>query len=56
MGLYFNVCYYKEKRKVLIIESRVVLVYKFFVNCINKDIKFFLFFFVFGEKVSMLNI
>lgn len=53
MGLYPNVCYHKEKRKVLTTESRAALVHKSSVNCTNKDIKFPSPFFVFGEKVSI---
>lgn len=51
MGLYPNVCYHKEKRKVLTTESRAALVHKSSVNCTNKDIKFPSPFFVFGEKI-----
>lgn len=56
MGLYPNVCYHKEKRKVLTTESRAALVHKSSVNCTNKDIKFPSPFFVFGEKVGTCNI
>ncbi|XP_062619292.1 ATP-dependent RNA helicase A-like isoform X2 [Saccostrea cucullata] len=51
MGLYPNVCYHKEKRKVLTTESRAALVHKSSVNCSNKDVKFPSPFFVFGEKI-----
>lgn len=51
MGLYPNVCYHKEKRKVLTLESKAALVHKSSVNCSNQEIKFPSPFFVFGEKV-----
>ena len=52
MGLYPNVCYHKEKRKVLTTESKAALVHKSSVNCSNREIHFESPFFVFGEKVS----
>ena len=51
MGLYPNVCYHKDKRKVLTMESRSALVHKSSVNCSNRECKFQSPFFVFGEKV-----
>ncbi|XP_076801583.1 ATP-dependent RNA helicase A-like isoform X1 [Clavelina lepadiformis] len=52
IGLYPNVCIYKEKRKV-ICESRPALIHKQSVNCPfgNKDCIFPMPFFVFGEKI-----
>ena len=60
MGLYPNVCYHKEKRKVLTTESKAALVHKSSVNCSNREIHFPSPFFIFGEKVrcpanSLLN-
>ena len=52
LGLYPNVCYHKEKRKVLTVESKAALVHKSSVNCSNYEIKFPSPFFIFGEKVS----
>lgn len=52
MGLYPNVCYHKEKRKVLTTEGKAALVHKSSVNCSNMPVKFPSPFFVFGEKVS----
>ena len=51
LGMYPNVCFHKEKRKVLTTESKAALVHKSSVNCNNRDIKFPSPFFVFGEKV-----
>ncbi|XP_071097710.1 ATP-dependent RNA helicase A-like [Haliotis cracherodii] len=51
MGLYPNVCYHKEKRKVLTTESRAALVHKSSVNCSNFEVKFPSPFFIFGEKI-----
>lgn len=51
MGLYPNVCYHKEKRKVLTMESKAALIHKTSVNCNNQDQKFPYPFFVFGEKI-----
>jgi ATP-dependent RNA helicase A len=55
VGLYPNVCYHKEKRKVLTLESKMALVHKQSVNCNfnnSEDTKFPSPFFVFGEKVG----
>ena len=52
MGLYPNVCYHKEKRKVLTTESKAALIHKTSVNCSNFEQTFPFPFFVFGEKVS----
>ncbi|ESO96009.1 hypothetical protein LOTGIDRAFT_116243 [Lottia gigantea] len=51
MGLYPNVCYHKEKRKVLTQESKAALVHKSSVNCSNQEIKFPSPYFIFGEKI-----
>lgn len=50
-GLYPNVCYHKEKRKVLTTESKAALIHKTSVNCSNFEQKFPYPFFVFGEKI-----
>ncbi len=52
LGLYPNVCFHKEKRRVLTTESKAALVHKSSVNCSNREINFMSPFFVFGEKVS----
>ena len=54
MGLYPNVCFHKEKRKVLTLESKAALVHKSSVNCSNQEINFPSPFFVFGEKVGLI--
>lgn len=51
MGLYPNVCFHKEKRKVLTYDSKMALVHKSSVNCNNRECRFKSPFFVFGEKV-----
>lgn len=51
MGHYPNICYHKEKRKVLTTDSRAALIHKTSVNCTNLPAKFPSPFFVFGEKV-----
>ncbi|XP_076045328.1 dosage compensation regulator mle isoform X2 [Oratosquilla oratoria] len=51
MGHYPNVCYHKEKRKVLTAESKAALIHKSSVNCNNKEQTFPTPFFVFGEKI-----
>lgn len=51
MGLYPNVCYHKEKRKVLTTESKHALVHKSSVNCSNFEIHFPSPYFIFGEKI-----
>ncbi|KAG7203525.1 hypothetical protein KM043_013578 [Ampulex compressa] len=51
MGLYPNVCYHKEKRKVLTTESKAALIHKTSVNCSNFVQNFPFPFFVFGEKI-----
>lgn len=51
MGLYPNVCYHKEKRKVLTTESKAALIHKTSVNCTNLAVTFPYPFFVFGEKI-----
>ncbi|KAK6979986.1 ATP-dependent RNA helicase A-like isoform X1 [Biomphalaria glabrata] len=51
LGLYPNVCYHKEKRKVLTQEFKPALVHKSSVNCSNFTIEFPSPFFIFGEKI-----
>ncbi|RLU25415.1 hypothetical protein DMN91_001571 [Ooceraea biroi] len=51
MGLYPNVCYHKEKRKVLTTESKAALIHKTSVNCSNFEQNFPFPFFVFAEKI-----
>lgn len=55
MGLYPNVCYHKEKRKVLTTESKAALIHKTSVNCSNFEQNFPYPFFVFGEKVISIQ-
>jgi len=50
-GTYPNVCYHKEKRKVLTMESKLALVHKSSVNCSRFEITFPSPFFVFAEKI-----
>lgn len=52
-GSYPNVCYHKEKRKILTTEGRNALIHKSSVNCpfSNHDLKYPSPFFVFGEKI-----
>lgn len=50
-GLYPNVCYHKEKRKVLTTESKAALIHKTSVNCSNLKVTFPYPFFAFGEKI-----
>ena len=56
MGLYPNVCFHKEKRKVLTYDCKLALVHKSSVNCDNRDVTFPSPFFVFGEKVMSRNL
>ncbi|KAJ8672784.1 hypothetical protein QAD02_004044 [Eretmocerus hayati] len=51
MGLYPNVCFHKEKRKVLTTELKAALIHKTSVNCSNYEQNFPFPFFVFGEKI-----
>lgn len=51
MGYYPNVCYHKEKRKVLTTEGKAALIHKSSVNCTNLPVSFPSPFFVFGEKI-----
>ncbi|XP_067130915.1 ATP-dependent RNA helicase A isoform X2 [Centruroides vittatus] len=51
MGYYPNVCYHKEKRKVLTTEGKAALIHKSSVNCTNLPSSFPSPFFVFGEKI-----
>uniref|UniRef100_A0A6I8Q2R4 RNA helicase n=1 Tax=Xenopus tropicalis TaxID=8364 RepID=A0A6I8Q2R4_XENTR len=52
-GVYPNVCYHKEKRKILTTEGRNALIHKSSVNCpfSNQDLKYPSPFFVFSEKI-----
>uniref|UniRef100_G3TQL7 ATP-dependent RNA helicase A n=1 Tax=Loxodonta africana TaxID=9785 RepID=G3TQL7_LOXAF len=52
-GVYPNVCYHKEKRKILTTEGRNALIHKSSVNCpfSSQDMKYPCPFFVFGEKI-----
>ncbi|NXU56883.1 DHX9 helicase, partial [Turnix velox] len=52
-GSYPNVCYHKEKRKILTTEGHSALIHKSSVNCpfSSQDIKYPSPFFVFGEKI-----
>lgn len=53
LGHYPNICYHKEKRKVLTTDNRSALIHKTSVNCTNLPLssKFPSPFFVFGEKI-----
>ncbi|XP_073843216.1 dosage compensation regulator mle-like isoform X1 [Musca autumnalis] len=51
IGLYPNICYHKEKRKVLTTESKAALIHKTSVNCSNLAVTFPYPFFIFGEKI-----
>ena len=53
-GSYPNVCYHKEKRKILTTEGRNALIHKSSVNCpfSSHDMTYPSPFFVFGEKVK----
>ncbi|KAM5202885.1 ATP-dependent RNA helicase A isoform 1-T2 [Hipposideros larvatus] len=52
-GVYPNVCYHKEKRKILTTEGRNALIHKSSVNCpfSSQDMNYPSPFFVFGEKI-----
>ncbi|XP_017572568.1 ATP-dependent RNA helicase A isoform X1 [Pygocentrus nattereri] len=52
-GFYPNVCYHKEKRKILTTEGRNALIHKSSVNCpfSSHDMTYPSPFFVFGEKI-----
>ncbi|XP_064416002.1 ATP-dependent RNA helicase A isoform X2 [Latimeria chalumnae] len=52
-GVYPNVCFHKEKRKILTTEGRNALIHKSSVNCpfSSQDMKYPSPFFVFGEKI-----
>lgn len=52
-GSYPNVCFHKEKRKILTTEGRAALIHKSSVNCpfSSHDLNFPSPFFVFSEKV-----
>uniref|UniRef100_A0A2L2YG33 RNA helicase n=1 Tax=Parasteatoda tepidariorum TaxID=114398 RepID=A0A2L2YG33_PARTP len=51
MGHFPNVCFHKEKRKVITTEGRAALIHKSSVNNTNSPGKFPSPFFVFGEKI-----
>lgn len=53
-GSYPNVCYHKEKRRILTTEGRAALIHKSSVNCpfSSHHITFPAPFFVFSEKVQ----
>ncbi|XP_072177785.1 ATP-dependent RNA helicase A protein-like [Diadema setosum] len=51
MGLWPNVCYHKEKRKLLTTENKAALIHKSSVNYSKFEQKFPSPFFVFGEKI-----
>ncbi|GAB6022002.1 hypothetical protein CHUAL_006154 [Chamberlinius hualienensis] len=51
MGLYPNVCFHKEKRKVLTLGCKTALVHKMSVLCSKFHIDFSLPILVFGEKI-----
>ena len=53
LGMYPNVCYHKEKRKVLTVENKAALVHMSSVNCSNTEVHFPSPFFVFGEKLRL---
>lgn len=54
-GSYPNVCYHKEKRKILTTEGRNALIHKSSVNCpfSSQDLTYPSPFFVFSEKVNI---
>lgn len=54
-GSYPNVCFHKEKRKILTTEGRNALIHKSSVNCpfSSHDISYPSPFFVFSEKVRL---
>ena len=54
VGLYPNVCFHKEKRRLLTSEGKSALIHKSSVNLINKEPRFPSPYFVFGEKVLTL--
>ena len=54
VGLYPNVCFHKEKRRLLTSEGKAALIHKSSVNLINKEPRFSSPYFVFGEKVLTL--
>ena len=54
-GLYPNICFHKEKRRVLTAEGKSALIHKSSVNLINKDPKFPSPYFIFGEKVVIFH-
>lgn len=50
MGMYPNVCYHKQKRKVLTTDWKSALIHRTSVNCTRMAVTFPYPFFVFGEK------
>ncbi len=57
-GSYPNVCYHKDKRKILTTEGRNALIHKSSVNCpfSSHDMTYPSPFFVFSEKVNSLSL
>lgn len=53
MGMYPNVCFHKEKRKILTTGCKAALIHKGSVNMSKFEQNFPSPFFVFGEKVSI---
>ncbi|XP_033127174.1 ATP-dependent RNA helicase A-like isoform X2 [Anneissia japonica] len=51
MALYPNVCYHKEKRRLLTTENKSALIHKSSVNFSKMDQSFPIPFFIFGEKI-----
>ncbi|CAG7838037.1 unnamed protein product [Allacma fusca] len=52
VGLYPNICYHRDKRKVLTTESKAALIHKASINCNNRmESKFPFPFFIYGEKI-----
>lgn len=51
VGLYPNICFHKEKRKVLTTESKAALIHKTSVNCTNLAVTYPYPFFCYGEKI-----
>nr|CAH8828658.1 unnamed protein product [Trichobilharzia regenti] len=49
-GLYPNICYHSEKRRLLTMEGTLALIHKASINCF-KDTKFTYPFFIFDEKI-----
>lgn len=56
MGLYPNVCYHKDKRRLITMGGKSALIHKNSVNCQAFDTVFPLPFFVFGEKIRTRSV